>query len=52
LNLQNGGYGFRVTATDGPDSFRIRIWRKSTGDVVYDNVTTPKTVGVITIGTH
>ncbi|MFE9443539.1 family 43 glycosylhydrolase [Streptomyces sp. NPDC006602] len=47
-----GGYGFRVTATDGPDSFRIRIWWKSTGDVVYDNVTTPKTVGVITIGTH
>ncbi|CAM5243771.1 hypothetical protein SALBM311S_11050 [Streptomyces alboniger] len=34
-----GGYGFRVTATDGPDSFRIKIWRKATGDVVYDNVT-------------
>jgi beta-xylosidase len=47
-----GGYGFRVTATDGPDSFRIKIWRKSTGDVVHDNVTAPKTVGVITIGTH
>ncbi|CAM5513464.1 hypothetical protein SALBM311S_10713 [Streptomyces alboniger] len=47
-----GGYGFRVTATDGPDSFRIKIWRKATGDVVYDNVTAPRTVGVITIGTR
>ncbi|MEV2217636.1 family 43 glycosylhydrolase [Streptomyces sp. NPDC050997] len=47
-----GGYGFRIIATDGPDSFRIKIWRKATGDVVYDNVTATKIVGVITIGTH
>ncbi|MEU0075724.1 family 43 glycosylhydrolase [Streptomyces sp. NPDC006332] len=46
------GYGFRVTATDGPDSFRVKIWHKTTGDVVYDNVTASRTVGVITIGTH
>ncbi|GAB2881840.1 hypothetical protein GCM10027074_57780 [Streptomyces deserti] len=44
------GYGFRITATDGPDTFRIRIWKKSTGDVVYDNLTGTKTSGVITIG--
>lgn len=30
------GYAFRITATDGPDTFRIRIWQKSTGRVVYD----------------
>ncbi|MGI5373670.1 family 43 glycosylhydrolase [Streptomyces sp. CA-251387] len=47
----SGGYGFRITATDGPDTFRIRIWKKSTGDVVYDNVTGAKTTGVVKIGT-
>ncbi|MFF0160703.1 family 43 glycosylhydrolase [Streptomyces sp. NPDC005263] len=46
------GYGFRVTATDDPDSFRVKIWHKAGGDVVYDNVTASRTVGVIAIGTH
>ena len=27
----HGGYGFRITATEGPDTYRIRIWKKSTG---------------------
>ncbi|QYX75788.1 family 43 glycosylhydrolase [Streptomyces akebiae] len=43
------GYAFRITATDGPDTFRIKIWKKSTGSVVYDNKTAAKTKG-ITIG--
>ena len=36
-------YGFLLTATDGKlkgdgiDKFRIKVWSKSTGDVVYDN---------------
>ncbi|QOV39954.1 family 43 glycosylhydrolase [Streptomyces ferrugineus] len=46
----SGGYGFRVTATDTPDTFRIRIWKKSTGDVVYDNVTGARTAGFVTVG--
>ncbi|MDF3143203.1 MULTISPECIES: family 43 glycosylhydrolase [unclassified Streptomyces] len=46
----SSGYGFRVTATDAPDTFRIRIWKKSTGDVVYDNVTGAKTAGFVTLG--
>jgi hypothetical protein len=38
-----GSYGFVLTTTDGdqiggvPDTFRIRIWNKSTGATVYDN---------------
>jgi GH43 family beta-xylosidase len=28
-----GGYGFRITATDDPDTFRIRIWKKSGSSV-------------------
>ncbi|HKZ19417.1 MAG TPA: hypothetical protein VJQ57_04840, partial [Acidimicrobiia bacterium] len=39
-----GNYGFMLTAIDEdrrnpgqPDRFRIRIWNKATGDVVYDN---------------
>jgi len=39
-----GDYGFMLTAIDGNltssqdyDSFRIKIWDKSSGDVVYDN---------------
>jgi len=39
-----GNYGFLLTATDGQiaggggvDKFRIKIWNKSTGAVVYDN---------------
>jgi hypothetical protein len=38
------GYGFMLTATDGQlsggggsDRFRIKIWKLSTGDIVYDN---------------
>jgi hypothetical protein len=39
-----GDYGFLLTALDGdlrpmpePDAFRIKIWDRLTGDVVYDN---------------
>lgn len=46
------GYGFRVTATDGPDTFRIKIWKKSTGEVVYDNSTAARAIGFITVGVH
>ncbi|KOG16991.1 family 43 glycosylhydrolase [Streptomyces viridochromogenes] len=46
----SGGYGFRITATDGPDTFRIKIWKKSTGDVVYDNADGARTTGVVRIG--
>jgi PKD repeat protein len=37
--LNGGGdYGFSLEATDGTvDEIRIRIWRRSTGAVVYDN---------------
>ncbi|SNX56066.1 glycosyl hydrolase family 43 [Streptomyces sp. TLI_55] len=42
------GYGFRVTAT--ADTFRIKIWKKAGGEVVYDNATSPKLAGIITIG--
>jgi hypothetical protein len=41
----SGDYGFLLTATDGQinggggvDKFRIKIWNKSTGATVYDNV--------------
>ncbi|GAQ65099.1 family 43 glycosylhydrolase [Streptomyces scabiei] len=44
-----GGYLFRVTATDGPDTFQIKIWKKSDGKVVYDNRTASTTKGV-TVG--
>ncbi|MGW3117663.1 family 43 glycosylhydrolase [Streptomyces sp. NPDC001107] len=47
-----GGYGFRITATDGPDTYRIRIWRKSSGDVVYDNRDGTRTKGTVRIGDH
>ncbi|MEV6166613.1 family 43 glycosylhydrolase [Streptomyces sp. NPDC051954] len=43
------GYAFRVTATDAPDSFRIRIWKTSGGEVLYDNATSPKLKGIITL---
>jgi hypothetical protein len=46
------GYAFRITATDGrPDTFRIRIWKKSTDQVVYDNLTGATTKG-IDVGTR
>jgi len=33
-----GDYAFMVSAIDGsPDRFRIRIWDKVTGVVIYDN---------------
>jgi large repetitive protein len=44
------GYGFRVTATDSPDTFHLRIWKKSGGEVVYDNVTGSKITGVVGVG--
>lgn len=41
---REGDYGFMLTATDGqglgggePDRFRMKIWNKATGVVVYDN---------------
>ena len=46
------GYAFRVTATDAPDTFRIKIWKKSTGAVVYDLTGTAKVTGALTIGTR
>ncbi|MFF5187731.1 family 43 glycosylhydrolase [Streptomyces sp. NPDC000345] len=45
------GYGFRVTATDHPDTFAIRIWKKSDGTVVLDTGAGVKP-GSVTIGTH
>lgn len=40
----SGDYGFLLTATDGEanggrdvDKFRIKIWDKATGGVIYDN---------------
>ncbi|WP_419668060.1 family 43 glycosylhydrolase [Streptomyces sp. 2-1] len=42
-----GGYAFRITITDSPDTYRIRIWKKSTGDVVYDNRTGSKAYGIV-----
>lgn len=34
-----GEYKFMLTATDGtPDKFRIKIWDKSTGEIIYDNM--------------
>ncbi|MEV5493320.1 family 43 glycosylhydrolase [Streptomyces bobili] len=44
------GYAFRVTATDAPDTFRIKIWKKSTGAVVYDLTGTAKVTGALTVG--
>ncbi|GGK78367.1 family 43 glycosylhydrolase [Streptomyces flaveus] len=41
------GYGFRITVTNSPDTYRIKIWKKSTGDVVYDNLTGSKAYGII-----
>ncbi|MFI6035093.1 family 43 glycosylhydrolase [Streptomyces sp. NPDC051315] len=43
------GYAVRVTATDSPDTFRVRIWKESTGDVVYDNGAGTVT-GTVTVG--
>ncbi|RPF31289.1 family 43 glycosylhydrolase [Streptomyces sp. TLI_185] len=48
----HGGYGFRITATDTPDTYRIRIWKKTTGDVVYDNPDGTRTSGIVTVGGH
>ncbi|MEV7733234.1 family 43 glycosylhydrolase [Streptomyces sp. NPDC088921] len=44
------GYGFRITATDAPDTFHLRIWKKTGGEVVYDNVTGSKVSGIIAVG--
>ncbi|MDH6612353.1 beta-xylosidase [Streptomyces sp. SAI-208] len=44
------GFGFRVTATEDPDTFRLRIWKKSGGEVVYDNTTGSKITGFIALG--
>ena len=33
-----GEYGFLLTAIAGsPDNFRIKIWERATGEVIYDN---------------
>ncbi|WP_028806797.1 family 43 glycosylhydrolase [Streptomyces sp. 303MFCol5.2] len=44
------GYGFRLTTTDSPDTFVIKIWKKSGGEVVYSSGTPAKVNGVITVG--
>lgn len=44
------GYGFRVTTTDSPDTFLIRIWKKSDGKVVYNGGAPANVAGVITVG--
>jgi large repetitive protein len=46
----SSGYGFRITATDAPDTFRIKVWKKSTGGVVYDNTTGARITGVVLVG--
>ena len=34
-----GEYGFMLMAIDGsPDKFRIKIWDKATGNIVYDKI--------------
>ncbi|MFF4629272.1 family 43 glycosylhydrolase [Streptomyces griseorubiginosus] len=43
------GYAFRVTATDAPDTFRLRIWKKAGGEVVYDNLTGAKITGLVAV---
>ncbi|MEV1067947.1 family 43 glycosylhydrolase [Streptomyces sp. NPDC050263] len=43
------GYSFRITATDGPDTFRIKIWKTSGGQVVHDSGTAPVR-GIVTVG--
>jgi hypothetical protein len=44
------GYRFRVTATDGPDTFHIRIWKTSDGKVAYDTGIMTRIAGVVTVG--
>ncbi|MGW1954469.1 family 43 glycosylhydrolase [Streptomyces sp. NPDC001920] len=44
------GYAFRITATDGPDTLRVKVWKKSTGVVVYDNAAGTRTTGVVKVG--
>ncbi|MGW7163981.1 family 43 glycosylhydrolase [Streptomyces sp. NPDC054884] len=44
------GYRFRVTVTDGPDTFHIRIWKTSDGKVTYDTGIMTRVAGVITVG--
>ncbi|MEU5120442.1 family 43 glycosylhydrolase [Streptomyces asoensis] len=44
------GYAFRVTATDGPDTFLVKIWKKSGGEVVYSSGAAAKVSGVVTVG--
>jgi hypothetical protein len=35
---RTGGYSFIISVIDGrPDKFRIKIWDKTTGEVIYDN---------------
>ncbi|WP_069772476.1 family 43 glycosylhydrolase [Streptomyces sp. LUP30] len=44
------GYSFRVTATDGPDTFHITIWKTSGGTVVHDTGVITRIAGVIMVG--
>ncbi|MFF3846630.1 family 43 glycosylhydrolase [Streptomyces sp. NPDC002328] len=44
------GYAFRVTATDTPSTFALHIWKKSTGETVYNNTPGTKPQGILTIG--
>ncbi|MFJ1969626.1 family 43 glycosylhydrolase [Streptomyces sp. NPDC087903] len=47
-----GGYGVRITATDNPDTIHVKLWKKSTGDIVYDNLTGARATGVITVSSR
>lgn len=44
------GYSFRIMATDGPDTFRIKIWKTSGGQVVHDSRAATMVRGIVTIG--
>jgi hypothetical protein len=38
ISDREGEFGFMLTAIDGtPDKFRIKIWNKASGEIVYDN---------------
>lgn len=41
------GYSFRITATDGPDTFRIKIWKTSGGQVVHDSIAATMVRGIV-----
>ncbi|MFH9548217.1 family 43 glycosylhydrolase [Streptomyces sp. NPDC017435] len=46
------GYAFRVTTTDNPDTYLVKVWKKSGGEVVYSSGAAAKVNGVISVGVH